>query len=149
MWGNEVDRRVIKPSSVVVDRPYACWDVTTANPISTHTLIFTLTWAHIHNIPSLLWPSSCHLYGGDLFLFTQTLTLCRLLLVQHWRESAYHIMSIVVFLCGSLDPRGFRGWRSRAEELARPSHVQQCGGFGTLIPLATFSHASSRAVIPD
>lgn len=65
--------------------------------ISTHTYIHVHANMSTHTeYPILIVASSCDLYSWDLFLFTQTLTTCKLELVPHWRESACHI-SIVVF----------------------------------------------------
>lgn len=86
---------------MVVDRPYASGDVATASPISTHTHI------HVHTntstrtqYPILVAASSSDLCSRDLFLFIHTLTMRELELVSGWRESTYHIISVVVFLGG-------------------------------------------------
>lgn len=70
---------------------------------------------HTHRLYAVLIIASSDLYSCDLFLFTQTVTARTLELLPRWCESAYHIISIVVVLCGRQDPWGFRVWRSGIE----------------------------------
>lgn len=99
MWSSEVDHRVIKPSSVVADRPCASWDEATANAISTHTHVdvHADTRAHRHTQCAILVvASSCDLYSCDLFIFTQTYSELDLFL--RWREKAT-TSSVLLFFC--------------------------------------------------
>lgn len=135
-WSNEVYHRVIKPSSVVVDRPYACWDVARVNPISTHTDIymFTLQWAHVHKIPSLFLPA--------VVIYTVVICFClhKLLRCVSWSGSHPGVKvlttsSALLFFCvkdkiqGDLGV-GEVGWKN----LLGLAACSGGGGFGMICP---------------
>lgn len=135
----------LNPLPWLLTDPVPPRDGATANAISTHTharaAVSTRT-----QYPVLVVAFSCDLYSCDLFVLTQTLTMCELEPVPHWRESAHHIISVVVFLCGRQDPRGFSVWRSGIVALARACRPQWVVvvvvvvvWVGSVSP-ATFSH---------
>lgn len=123
MWGNEVDRRVIKPSSAVVDSPDSSWDVATANLISTHTHNIYCTFSHQHahmcTISHLAVVSSGNLYSCDLFLFTPAVTVCTLGLLPCCLLTTSRVL--LLFCVKRQDPRRFRIWKSGTEEHEGPA----------------------------
>lgn len=110
-------------------------DVATAKLISTHTYIHVYANMSTHTeYPILTVASSYDLYSWDLFLFTQTLTMCKLELVPHWRESACHISIVVFCFLGGFGEVGLRNFLVVVVQF---------------VSQATFSHRSSIAVIPN
>lgn len=108
---------------------------------------------HIHDIPSLLCLAVLIYTFVIYFILTLTLTVRLLKLFRRWRESAHHITSIVVVLCGRQDPRGFRACRSGIRKHAGSSCSQRWWRkvmvLVEFVSPATLSHPSSKAVIPN
>ncbi len=124
MWSNEVDRCVIKPSSMVVDRPYTSWNVATAYPISTHTHTHTHIYMFTHHVShpccgQKLWFIQSwfvSFYTNSYNAQTGAVPTLAWKCLPHHQRCCYSVRKT--------RSKGFRSCRSGVEERARASHSQ-------------------------